>query len=117
MGRTIICLKSLNQAVFAIALQSRAGIFGSLTCSNVIISSAGTDKSWSNDKPSNYNSVTDFTISGVNAVVSGQSVKCKLEKLVLVVPAAKNRCRLSTTTVSRCRTSGQSFCFLTQHRR
>jgi len=74
--------------LFAIELDGPTWDFGSLTFSNIVITSSGTETSWCNDSPSNYNSATNFTIAGVEPVVNGESVECRIEELIMVGPAA-----------------------------
>ncbi|KAI1370649.1 hypothetical protein F4677DRAFT_346807 [Hypoxylon crocopeplum] len=79
--------KSFNQAIFAIELYDVSWDFGPLTFSNVVITSTGTDSSWCNTTPENYNGATTFSISGVSASVSGNTVTCKMASVILQKPA------------------------------
>ncbi|KAI1764280.1 hypothetical protein GGR53DRAFT_466548 [Hypoxylon sp. FL1150] len=80
--------KSFNQALFAIELYDVNWDFGALTFSNVVITSEGSsDSSWCNTTPENYNSATTFSISGLSASVSGNTVTCKIGSVTLQKPA------------------------------
>jgi len=79
--------KSFNQVLFAIELTDVAWDFGPLAFSNVVITSTGTDSSWCNDSPENYSGSSVYSISGVRASVSGDSVTCAMESVVLERPA------------------------------
>ncbi|KAI0904123.1 hypothetical protein F4824DRAFT_462675 [Ustulina deusta] len=80
--------KSFNQAIFAIELYDVAWDFGQVAFSNVVITSTGgSDSSWCNSSPENYNSATVYSISGVSASVSGSTVTCKIASVVLQRPA------------------------------
>lgn len=48
--------------------------------------STGTDTSFCNKNPSNYNGATKFTISGVTHTVKNNVVTCKIAKLTLDGP-------------------------------
>ncbi|KAH8896883.1 hypothetical protein GQ53DRAFT_803658 [Thozetella sp. PMI_491] len=77
--------KSFNEAVFAIELYDVAWDFGALTFKNVRIGSSST--SWCTSSPYNYNSATVYTISGAKASVSGTTVTCTIDQIVLTRPA------------------------------
>ncbi|KAH9884720.1 hypothetical protein F4778DRAFT_551831 [Xylariomycetidae sp. FL2044] len=80
--------KSFNQALFAIELTDVSWDFGPLAFSNVVITSTGSsDSSWCNTSPENYNSATVYSISGLSASVSGDTVTCTIESVVLESPA------------------------------
>jgi len=61
--------------------------FGPLTFSAITITSTGTDASWCNSKPSNYNNAAVLSVSGVKSTVSGNTVQCTIDKLVLSPPS------------------------------
>lgn len=62
--------------------------FGALTFEDITIVAEGSaTSSWCTSNPSNYNSATSFTITGAKASVSGTTVTCTIEKLVLNGPA------------------------------
>ncbi|KAK3328534.1 hypothetical protein B0T19DRAFT_356973 [Cercophora scortea] len=80
--------KSFNQAIFAIELYDVAWNFGPLTFKNVKIIAAGsTSTSWCTSSPENYNSATKYTITGAKASVSGTTVTCSIDSIVLQSPA------------------------------
>ncbi|KAI1453102.1 hypothetical protein F4805DRAFT_444716 [Annulohypoxylon moriforme] len=79
--------KSFNQALFAIELYDVSWNFGQLAFSNVVITSTGTDSSWCNTTPENYNSATTYSITGLSASTSGSTVTCKLGSVILEKPA------------------------------
>ncbi|KAI0006339.1 hypothetical protein F4779DRAFT_596837 [Xylariaceae sp. FL0662B] len=79
--------KSFNQALFAIELTGVEWDFGELAFSNVVITSTGTDTSWCNTSPENYNGATVYSISGLSASVSGNTVTCEIDSVVLQKPA------------------------------
>ncbi|KAI1397569.1 hypothetical protein F4819DRAFT_490427 [Hypoxylon fuscum] len=79
--------KSFNQVLFAIELTDVSWDFGPLAFSNIVITSTGTDSSWCNTKPENYNSATTYSISGLSASVSGNTVTCKIASVILQKPA------------------------------
>ncbi|KAI0172201.1 hypothetical protein GGR52DRAFT_573342 [Hypoxylon sp. FL1284] len=80
--------KSFNQALFAIELYDVSWDFGPLTFSNVVITSTGSsDSSWCNTSPENYNGASRFSISGLSASVSGNTVTCKIGSVTLQGPA------------------------------
>ncbi|KAL0259115.1 hypothetical protein SLS55_006620 [Diplodia seriata] len=79
--------KSFNQVLFAIELTDVAWDFGALEFKNIVITADGTDSSWCNDSPENYNSAATFSISGVEASVSGDVVTCTISSLILEGPA------------------------------
>ncbi|KAI1075544.1 hypothetical protein F5B20DRAFT_559342 [Whalleya microplaca] len=79
--------KSFNQVLFAIELTGVSWDFGELAFTNVVITSTGTDSSWCNTSPENYNSATVYSISGLSASVSGSTVTCKIDSVVLQKPA------------------------------
>ncbi|KAI1480124.1 hypothetical protein F4774DRAFT_94813 [Daldinia eschscholtzii] len=49
--------------------------------------STGTDSSWCNTKPENYNGATVYSISGLSASVSDNTVTCKIDSVILQRPA------------------------------
>ncbi|KAK0663286.1 hypothetical protein DIS24_g1299 [Lasiodiplodia hormozganensis] len=79
--------KSFNQVLFAIELTDVAWDFGPLEFKNIVITADGTDSSWCDNSPENYNSATKFSISGVKASVSGNVVTCTISSLILQSPA------------------------------
>ncbi|CAJ2512771.1 Uu.00g008900.m01.CDS01 [Anthostomella pinea] len=80
--------KSFNQALFAVELTGVSWDFGPLAFSNVVITSTGgTEASWCNTSPENYNSATVYSISGLSSSVSGNTVTCTIDSLVLESPA------------------------------
>ncbi|KAF2140288.1 uncharacterized protein K452DRAFT_319799 [Aplosporella prunicola CBS 121167] len=79
--------KSFNQALFAIELYDRDWDFGELKFQNVVITATGTDDSWCNDSPENYNGAASFSVTGVKASVSDNVVTCNIDSLVLEGPA------------------------------
>ncbi|KAI0184902.1 hypothetical protein EV127DRAFT_221736 [Xylaria flabelliformis] len=88
MAGSSLASKSFNQALFAIELYDVAWNFGQVAFSNVVITSTGSsDSSWCNSSPENYNSATVYSISGVSASVSGNTVTCKIASVVLQRPA------------------------------
>ncbi|KAI2621831.1 hypothetical protein GGR54DRAFT_83258 [Hypoxylon sp. NC1633] len=83
----IAASKSFNQAIFAIELYDVNWDFGQLAFSNVVITSTGTDSSWCNTTPENYNGATTYSINGLSASVSGGTVTCKINSVILQRPA------------------------------
>ncbi|EGO61476.1 hypothetical protein NEUTE1DRAFT_116120 [Neurospora tetrasperma FGSC 2508] len=80
--------KSFNQAIFAIELYDVAWNFGPLTFKNVkIVATGSTSTAWCTGNPANYNSATKYTISGARASVSGTTVTCTIDSVVLQGPA------------------------------
>jgi hypothetical protein len=80
--------KNFNQAIFAIELQGTATWdFGPLTFTDVVITATGSDTSFCNSSPSNYNGATSYSISGVSAVVGNGVVDCHISSVVLNGPA------------------------------
>lgn len=62
--------------------------FGALTFENVkIVSTGSSSTSWCTSSPSNYNSATKYSITGATATVSGTTVTCNIQKIVLEGPA------------------------------
>ncbi|KAI8962923.1 hypothetical protein F5Y11DRAFT_170816 [Daldinia sp. FL1419] len=80
--------KSFNQALFAIELTGVNWDFGPLAFSNVVITSTGTDSSWCNTKPENYNGASAYSITGLSATVSSNTVTCKIDSVILQKPAS-----------------------------
>ncbi|KAI1846659.1 hypothetical protein JX265_009038 [Neoarthrinium moseri] len=78
--------KSFNQVLFAIELTGVSWDFGQLAFKNVRITSTGTDSSWCNSSPENYNGATTYSISGVKASVSGNTVTCTISSVILQKP-------------------------------
>ncbi|KAF1996536.1 hypothetical protein P154DRAFT_311205 [Amniculicola lignicola CBS 123094] len=78
--------KTFNQAIFAIELTGVSWDFGPLVFSNVVITSTGTDTKWCTNVPENYNSATNYVLSGVSASVSGSTVTCKIGSVTLQGP-------------------------------
>ncbi|WVQ66033.1 uncharacterized protein L199_004211 [Kwoniella botswanensis] len=78
--------KKFNQAVFAIELNGVTWDFGPLAFSNIVIESTGTDASWCNDSPSNYNGATNFTITGATSTKTDNKVICSIDSLILQNP-------------------------------
>ncbi|KAK7716611.1 hypothetical protein SLS57_006639 [Botryosphaeria dothidea] len=79
--------KSFNQVLFAIELTGVSWDFGPLEFKNIVITATGTDSSWCDNTPENYNSATKFSISGVTKSSSGGTVTCKISSLILQSPA------------------------------
>ncbi|KAI8239501.1 hypothetical protein K4K55_001768 [Colletotrichum sp. SAR 10_96] len=80
--------KSFNQVLFAIELYDVSWDFGPLEFKNIVIKSeGGSDSSWCNSSPQNYNSATTYTMSGVSASVSGTTVTCTIQSVTLQSPA------------------------------
>ncbi|KAI0129615.1 hypothetical protein BJ170DRAFT_617007 [Xylariales sp. AK1849] len=79
--------KSFNQVLFAIELTGVSWDFGQLAFNNVKITSTGTDSSWCDSSPENYDSATTYSISGVKASVSGSTVTCTISSVILQKPA------------------------------
>ncbi|KAK9419575.1 hypothetical protein SUNI508_07311 [Seiridium unicorne] len=79
--------KSFNQVLFAIELTGVSWDFGQLAFNNVKITSTGTDSSWCNSSPENYNDAAVYSISGVKASVSGSTVTCTISSAILEKPA------------------------------
>ncbi|KAK9792776.1 hypothetical protein SCARD494_06644 [Seiridium cardinale] len=79
--------KSFNQVLFAIELTGVNWDFGQLAFNNVKITSTGTDSSWCNSSPENYNDAAVYSISGVKASVSGGTVTCTISSVILEKPA------------------------------
>ncbi|KAK1483489.1 hypothetical protein CTAM01_13369 [Colletotrichum tamarilloi] len=80
--------KSFNQVLFAIELYDVSWDFGPLAFDNVVITSTGSsDSSWCTSLPQNYNSATNYTITGTSASVSGDTVTCSIQSVVLNAPA------------------------------
>lgn len=62
--------------------------FGALTFKDVtIVAEGSTSSSWCTSSPSNYNSATKYTITGASASVSGTTVTCTIDSIVLEGPA------------------------------
>lgn len=62
--------------------------FGPLTFKNVkIVATGSSSSSWCTSSPSNYNGATKYTISGAKASVSGTTVTCTIDSVVLSGPA------------------------------
>lgn len=62
--------------------------FGALTFEDItIVAEGSSDSAWCTANPSNYNSATTYTITGAKASVSGTTVTCTIEQLVLEGPA------------------------------
>ncbi|KUI57152.1 hypothetical protein VP1G_04415 [Cytospora mali] len=80
--------KDFNQALFAIELYDVSWNFGALTFEDVTIKAEGsTDSSWCTSDPTNYDSATVYSITGAKASVSGTTVTCTIESVVLESPA------------------------------
>ncbi|KAK6070884.1 hypothetical protein SCUP234_09973 [Seiridium cupressi] len=79
--------KSFNQVLFAIELTGVSWDFGQLAFNNVKITSTGTDSSWCDSSPENYNDAAVYSISGVKASVSGSTVTCTISSVILEKPA------------------------------
>ncbi|KAK6064666.1 hypothetical protein SCUP515_11637 [Seiridium cupressi] len=79
--------KSFNQVLFAIELTGVSWDFGQLAFNNVKITSTGTDSSWCDSSPENYNDAAVYSISGVKASVSGSTVTCTIGSVILEKPA------------------------------
>ncbi|PSR82928.1 hypothetical protein BD289DRAFT_343061, partial [Coniella lustricola] len=80
--------KDWNQAIFAIELYDVAWDFGALTFEDVtIVAEGSTSSTWCTSDPTNYDSATTFSVTGAKATVSGTTVTCTIEKLVLEGPA------------------------------
>ncbi|KAF2476907.1 uncharacterized protein BDR25DRAFT_208653 [Lindgomyces ingoldianus] len=78
--------KTFNQVLFAIELTSVSWDFGPLVFNNVVITSSGTDTKWCTNAPENYNSATNYAVSGVSASVSNNVVTCKINSVTLQSP-------------------------------
>ncbi|KAF1979363.1 hypothetical protein BU23DRAFT_586592 [Bimuria novae-zelandiae CBS 107.79] len=78
--------KTFNQVLFAIELTGVSWDFGPLVFNNVVITSSGTDTKWCTNAPENYNSASNYAISGVSASVSGKIVTCKINSVTLQSP-------------------------------
>lgn len=62
--------------------------FGALTFKDVtIVAEGSTDSSWCTSDPTNYNSATKYSITGASASVSGTTVTCTFDSIVLEGPA------------------------------
>lgn len=62
--------------------------FGALTFEDVtIVAEGSTSSSWCTADPTNYNSATAYSVTGASATVSGTTVTCTIEKVVLESPA------------------------------
>lgn len=62
--------------------------FGALTFKNVkIVATGSSSSSWCTSSPSNYNGATKYTITGAKASVSGTTVTCTIDSVVLQGPA------------------------------
>ncbi|KAL1635795.1 hypothetical protein SLS56_001490 [Neofusicoccum ribis] len=79
--------KSFNQVLFAIELTGVSWDFGALEFKNVVITATGTDSSWCDNSPENYNNAAKYSISGVKASVSGNVVTCTISSVILQSPA------------------------------
>ncbi|KAI0597389.1 hypothetical protein F4775DRAFT_559978 [Biscogniauxia sp. FL1348] len=80
--------KSFNQALFAIELTGVSWDFGPLEFTDVVITSTGSsDSSWCDSSPENYNSASVYSITGVKASVSGTTVTCTIDSVILESPA------------------------------
>ncbi|KAF2114430.1 hypothetical protein BDV96DRAFT_647136 [Lophiotrema nucula] len=78
--------KTFNQVLFAIELTGVSWDFGALVFNNVVVTSSGTDTKWCTNAPENYNSATNYAISGVSASVSNSVVTCKINSVTLQSP-------------------------------
>ncbi|KAF2656216.1 hypothetical protein K491DRAFT_597371 [Lophiostoma macrostomum CBS 122681] len=78
--------KTFNQVLFAIELTGVSWDFGALAFKDVVITSSGTDTKWCTNAPENYNSATNYAISGVSASVSNDVVTCKISSVTLQSP-------------------------------
>lgn len=54
---------------------------------NLQTSTGSSDSSWCTSLPQNYNSATNYTITGTSASVSGDTVTCSIQSVVLNAPA------------------------------
>ncbi|KAK7744078.1 hypothetical protein SLS53_003596 [Cytospora paraplurivora] len=80
--------KDFNQAIFAIELYDVSWDFGALTFKDVtIVAEGSSDSSWCTSDPINYESATAYSITGATASVSGTTVTCTIESVVLESPA------------------------------
>lgn len=109
-----------QSAVFAIELYSEDWDFGPMTFQNITIVSpdsclicglrlaythpqtgTGSDASWCNETPENWNNATDFTITGLSSNVDDSGVTCNIDSIVLNHPVgSKVKPRTVTSTES-----------------
>ncbi|CAF9933124.1 MAG: hypothetical protein HETSPECPRED_008544 [Heterodermia speciosa] len=80
--------KTFQSAVFAIELYSESWNFGPMTFQNIAITGTGSDASWCNETPENWQNGADYTISDLSATVDDFGVTCNIGSIVLNQPAA-----------------------------